>query len=167
VSAQAERGRLRGVHVLWMMLGFFGLVIGVNAVFITLAVGSFPGEDVRRSYLQGLHYNETIAERRAQAALGWQVSAEAFETGEGRDIAVQFAARDGAPLDGLEVTGVLMRPTDAREDAGLRFTPCGPGRYCAKLGGSAPGQWRLRARAQGPQGALDFERSFFWRSATP
>ena len=37
---------LRGWHVLVMILLFFGVTIGVNATFITLAVRTHPGETV-------------------------------------------------------------------------------------------------------------------------
>ncbi len=63
--------RITGWHVLAGMILFFSTIIAVNAVFISLAVQSFPGEDQRRSYVQGLEYNDVIAQRRAQAALGW------------------------------------------------------------------------------------------------
>jgi hypothetical protein len=46
-----------------MLLTFFGVVIGVDVAFSVLAVRTFPGEDIRNSYVQGNHYNETLAER--------------------------------------------------------------------------------------------------------
>ena len=50
----APRGKLTGWHVLWIMLGFFGLMFTVNGIFLYHAITSFPGEDVKKSYLQGL-----------------------------------------------------------------------------------------------------------------
>ena len=50
---------LKGHHVLFWLMGFFGLMFVVNGVFLWAALSSFPGEDVRHSYLQGLQYNQT------------------------------------------------------------------------------------------------------------
>jgi len=57
-------------------------VTSVNALFITKAVSSFTGEDVKKSYLQGLDYNTTIQTRSAQATLGWNVAANVVEASD-------------------------------------------------------------------------------------
>jgi nitrogen fixation protein FixH len=159
---------LRGVHVLWSLIGFFAFVIAINVAFTVLAVRTFPGEDVRRSYLQGLHYNETLAARRAQAALGWRASAALAPSAAGAIVEVRIRERDGAPLSHLTVRGVLRRPTHESADVSLEFTPRGGGAYVAHIGRLDAGQWRLRARAERANGAaLDLERSFFWPSTTP
>lgn len=155
---------LRGWHVLAIMLAFFGAVIAVNVAFAVVAVRSFPGEDVRRSYLQGLHYNQTIAERRAQAALGWQAEAALQGGANDASLLVELHARDGAPLDQAQVTGELERPTDSRLDRAISFENAGGGRYVARLDGPLhEGRWRLRARAENASGgALDFEANLIW-----
>ena len=43
---QASKG-LRGVHVLWMVIGFFALIIGTDTYFIISAVNTF--QQSRRS----------------------------------------------------------------------------------------------------------------------
>jgi nitrogen fixation protein FixH len=159
----APRFEIRGWHVLAALLGFFGAVIAVNAAFAVIAVQSFPGEDVRRSYLQGLQYNETLAERRAQAELGWQAVA-AFEAAtDGPVLEVSLHTRDGVPVEGAAIEGDLQWPTDARLDRALAFEPVGGGRYVARLAGLAEGRWRVRATARRDDGALDFEAELTWR----
>ena len=154
---------LSGRHVLIAMLAFFGAVIAVNVAFAVIAVSSFPGEDVRRSYLQGLNYNDTIADRREQAALGWRATAEMRGDGDAARVEVVLRGRDGAPLVGVTVTGELRWPTDSRLDHGLTFQPAGEGRYIAHLGPLHEGNWRLRARAaDSAGGALDFEAELAW-----
>lgn len=160
----AAREEIRGWHVLAAMLAFFGIVIAVNAAFIVFAVRSFPGEDVRRSYLQGLHYNETLAQRRAQSALGWQASASLERSEEGGILVVMLRERDGTPLTDAGLSGNLLWPTDARLDRSVVFEPAGAGRYVAHLDDLAPGRWRLRAHAQHDDRALDFESELTWRS---
>jgi nitrogen fixation protein FixH len=163
MSARADGFILKGWHVLAAILGFFATVIAVNAAFITLAIGSFPGEDVRRSYLQGLHYNDTLAERQAQQSLGWRAGAALRGGAEGAELVVIMRARDGAPLDGLELDGELERRTSAEFDRALAFTARGDGAYVAPLGDLPAGHWRLRARAAGAGAdALDFESDLSW-----
>ncbi|MEO1305623.1 MAG: FixH family protein, partial [Pseudomonadota bacterium] len=74
LSAPSEK-TLKGWHVLLIMLGFFGIMFAVNGVFLYHAITSFPGEDIKKSYVQGLNYNDTLAVRAAQAELGWQAEA--------------------------------------------------------------------------------------------
>ena len=155
---------VRGVHVLAMLLAFFGAVIAVNVVFAVIAVRSFPGEDVRRSYLQGLHYNDTLTARRDQAALGWRAAAGFAPQTEEATLQVMLVRRDGAPLDGVSLDGALQWPTDSRLDRVLVFESAGGGRYVARLGDLPAGRWRLRARAVDAHGgALDFESELTWR----
>lgn len=149
--------RLRGWHVLTAILAFFGAVIAVNAAFIVVAVGSFPGEDVRRSYLQGLRFNDTLAERRAQAALGWRASAGLTAEGEAGLIEIALHDAEGAPIEGASIEAALERPTRAALDHALTFTSAGAGRYQAHVDGLEAGRWRLRARAARGSEALNFE----------
>ena len=156
---------LRGWHVLAALLAFFGAVIAVNATFIALALGSFPGEDVRRSYLQGLQYNDTLAERRTQAALGWQANAALRNDGSGAVLEVTLRGRDGASISTAAVSGDLQWPTTSALDRAVVFEPAGAGRYVARLGELPPGRWRLRAHAERSDGALDFEAELVWRGS--
>ncbi|MBN8607533.1 MAG: FixH family protein [Caulobacterales bacterium] len=154
--------RIRGWHVLAMMLGFFGFVIAVNVVFATIAVRSFPGEDVRRSYLQGIQYNDTLAQRREQAALGWQANATLLPSADGVSLEVVLRDREGAPIDGADITGEMQWPTTDSFDRTTTFVARGEGRYVAQLGDLHPGRWRLRARAERNTGSLDFEAELTW-----
>ena len=166
MSAIAKKPfQVRGWHVLAAMLAFFGAVIAVNVGFAVIAVQSFPGEDVRRSYLQGLNYNQTIAERRAQATLGWQANAALRGVPEGALLEVTLRDRNGSPINRAQLTGELQWPTSASFDRNVAFEPAGDGRYVARLQSLPSGRWRLRARAADDQGgALDFEAGLTWPS---
>jgi nitrogen fixation protein FixH len=154
--------QLRGWHVLAALLAFFGLVIAVNVAFAVVATRSFPGEDVPRSYLQGLQYNDTLAERRTQAALGWSAAAALRGDETGAFVEVTLRTSEGAAVDGAALTGDLQWPTNARFDRALAFESVGAGRYVARLGALPDGRWRLRARAENADGALDFESELAW-----
>mgnify|MGYP006277809243 FL=1 len=145
-----EKGRLTGRHVLFILLGFFGVLITVNSIFVFSAVKSFPGEDVPKSYLQGLSYNDTLAAREAQAALGWVAQAGTVDLPGGPALLVRLSEADGAPLIGLEVQADLRGL--AREDADRTLTliPSGPGEYAARLEGVPAGIWEARIHVSRP-----------------
>jgi nitrogen fixation protein FixH len=57
--------------MLLIMLGFFGLIIGVNLTMAYLAVGSWPGLVVKNSYVASQQFNATLRDAAHQADLGW------------------------------------------------------------------------------------------------
>lgn len=156
---------LRGGHVLVALLLFFAAIIAINVAFAVAAVRTFPGEDERRSYTQGLHYNDLLAERRAQAANGWTARSEFAISGGGAQLVVRVHDREGAAIEDATLGGVLRWPPNESGDRPLTFTSLGGGVYAADLGALAPGRWDLRARAQDEAGrALDFEAELTWPS---
>lgn len=156
---------IRGGHVLFALLAFFAAVIAVNVIFAVYAIRTFPGEDVRRSYLQGLHYNDTLSERRAQAALGWQATATLEQANGGVVLEVVLRDRDGSLVEGGAVSGGLRWPTTSQYDRDLSFRQVGVGRYQAELEALPDGRWLLRARASKGEDALDFESELTWRAS--
>lgn len=163
MSVAAKRSFvLRGWHVLAGMIAFFGTVIAVNIYFAVVALGTFPGEDVTHPYIQGLEYNRTIAERRAQLAMGWHATAGLQGARNATMLVIDLHQRDGTPLNGARVEGALRWPADSHRDRALRFQQDGPGRYVARLGALNEGDWDLRARATQGARALDFEADLAW-----
>lgn len=154
---------LRGFHVLAGLLLFFAAIIAINIAFAIAAVRTFPGEDERRSYTQGLHYNEVLAERRAQAETGWQARSHLSPSTTGARLVVYLSDRHGQPIDNAALEGVLRWAPNENGDRSLQFTPIGEGGYAAELGALAHGRWDLRARAgDGDGNALDFEADLRW-----
>ncbi len=145
--------RLTGRHVLAIVLIFFLSIIAANAIFITFAVKSFPGEQEKKSYLQGLAFNDRIAEREAQAALGWTaaISHMRIESGD-TEIALIFTTSGSAPVSGLNISGLFARPADDENDRQLQFSEIAPGRYAAIVKDAEPGVWRLKATAENALG---------------
>ncbi|WP_375206403.1 FixH family protein [Hyphococcus sp.] len=153
-----EKGKLTGRHVLIMVLAFFGVMIAANVIFIRAAVESFPGVAEDKSYLEGLKYNDTLAERAAQAELGWTAEvAEVARDGEKGRIVVRLA-KDETALSSLAVDGVLKRPASADADQPLAFKALGEGLYEADVVVFAPGAWDMALRAENSLGeTLDVE----------
>jgi nitrogen fixation protein FixH len=161
-AAPPEAFTLKGWHV-WTMLGlFFGTIIAVNAAFITLAMQTFPGEDVKRSYVQGLNYNQTLAARARQMQLGWQIEAAFDKTGASPALIVQMRSRNGAPLSGATLSGALRRAVTDRQDHGLTFVETMPGQYRADLPGLEAGGWLIRAEAARDGERFEFTGRLAW-----
>jgi nitrogen fixation protein FixH len=145
--------KLTGKHVLAIIVAFFLTIIAANAIFITLAVKSFPGEQEKKSYLQGLAFNDRIAERQAQAALGWRAEITGASLHDGvAEIDLSFVSATSAPIASLDVSGALLRPAVDGADHALAFEQIGPGRYRAIVDNVAQGAWRLEVVATGAQG---------------
>ncbi|WP_027144900.1 FixH family protein [Mesorhizobium sp. WSM3626] len=70
-NTQSKR-EFTGKQMLLTVLGFFGIVIGVNLTMATLASTSWTGLVVENTYVASQQFNEKARERRAQAALGWE-----------------------------------------------------------------------------------------------
>lgn len=135
---------LKGWHVLTLLLSFFGVTIAVNAYFITVALTSSTGEYQKKSYLQGLHYNDVIDARARQHERGWTAELSAVPAKDGGyDIAIRILDQNAKPLDRLTVTGDLRRPVQAALDQPLIFTSAGGGAYRAQTQNVALGKWHV------------------------
>lgn len=138
---------ITGRQVLFALVGFFAVVFGVNIYFIVTAIGSFPGEDVRRSWFQGIHYNDVLAERAAQDSLGWDASLGIGGEGAGTYAELRMTANE-APLGDLEIIAELRHPTDATLDRELVFVADGLGVWRAPLSDVALGRWDIAFTAR-------------------
>ncbi|OJT95820.1 MAG: hypothetical protein BGN82_01240 [Alphaproteobacteria bacterium 65-7] len=143
---------LTGRGVLLLMAGFFGVILVTNLAFISLAVGSFRGEDEQKPYLQGVSYNQTIARRGEQARLGWSAQIDATRLASGQ-VRIDLVVRDraGVGREGLELTGLLRHPSDKNRDHTITLRPVSPGHYRVEIAGVAPGNWDVQVRNQGRQ----------------
>ncbi|MEL7486592.1 MAG: FixH family protein, partial [Pseudomonadota bacterium] len=126
----------------------------------SIAVRSFPGEQEKKSYLQGRNFNETLAARERQQALGWTAEiAEAERRETGSTFSISIRTESGAPVRGLALTGTLSRPIHARDDQYLAFTEIGDGVYRAQASSIDAGRWVLATRAEIPGEAAFSTRS--------
>ncbi|WP_288949271.1 FixH family protein [uncultured Paracoccus sp.] len=136
---------LTGRHVLLITLGAFGIIIAVNVFMAVKAVGTFPGLEVKNSYVASQRFDR---DRNAQEALNWTVTPDY----DGREMVLVI--RDGqgnpAPVSTLEVT--VGRPTHVRDDQRPEFTYSG-GLFRAPLV-LAPGQWNIHLTATAPDGTV-------------
>lgn len=152
IKAPSEKGRITGWHVLIGVVLFFGIVIGVDTIFMVQAYRTFSGEVASNPYEAGLAFNRTLAQRQREAALGWSAS---VATLDGKSVVVKVADREGKPLDGLSLTGVLERPATETGRQTLNFRSLGEGRYAASA--RLDGAWDLRAVARNASDMFEVE----------
>jgi nitrogen fixation protein FixH len=135
---------LTGAKVLFMLLAFFGVVIGVNMIMMRLAIQTLPGTDVDSAYSASLAYEGQIAAAHDQNARNWKVDAH-IQRGPDGGATLQVEARDdsGKPMSGLTFQGRFERPTDRRADLPVALAETGIGIYRGSAPMIAPGQWDL------------------------
>ena len=136
----------------WIFVGGMAFVVLVNGIMVFIALNSWTGLETEGHYQKGLEYNRDLAAAKAQAALGWTFALEAEPTasaGKNRtvDLRLSFADRDGQPLDGLDVSVLLMRPTHEGYDQTIPLKPAGGGLYEAQATLPLPGQWSAHVLA--------------------
>lgn len=151
--------RINGWHVLAGMVAFFGVIIAVNAVFLTMALRSYPGEVSVTPYEDGLAYNSRLAQQADQARLGWRAAAQVAPGG----VLVEIVHRDGRPVEGLKLQGRLQRPATEAGRIAVTFAEVEPGRYRGEAVPEA-GAWDLWVQADDGEGRFfEAERRLTWR----
>lgn len=146
MSVQAKPIReLTGRRVLACLIGFFLVVASVNAVFIYAGIRSWPGLVSEHAYEEGLAYNRTLAEARANAALGWTARL-GYRDGQA---SLVLADRDGRAIDGMQVEAVFTRPLGKAAAISAVLVSTGGGRYVAPLALPLAGQWDMVVTVDG------------------
>lgn len=135
---------LTGAKVLFMLVAFFGVVIGVNMIMMRLAIQTLPGTEVDSAYSASLAYENEIAAAHDQDARNWKVDAH-IQRGPDGAATLLVEARDnsGKPMTGLKFLGRFERPTDRRADLPVGLAEVGTGIYRGNAPLIASGQWDL------------------------
>ncbi|MEH2568705.1 FixH family protein [Bradyrhizobium sp. AZCC 2289] len=135
---------LTGRAVLFLLVAFFGVVIGVNLVMMKFAIQTLPGTEVDSAYSASLAYEGEIAAAHDQNARNWKVDAH-VQRGPDGGATLQVEARDndGRPMSGLKFQGRFERPADRRADQAVTLAETGIGIYRGSASLIAPGQWDL------------------------
>ena len=140
---------LTGRKVLAIAVSAFGVIIGVNLVLAWKAIGTFPGLEVKNSYVASQVFD---TERAAQNALGWTLAAEYT----GRELVLTFRDRAGLPAQVEKVSALVGRPTMAQADQQPEFRYEG-GQFVAATD-LAPGKWMALVEAFAPDGTRFHQR---------
>jgi nitrogen fixation protein FixH len=150
IEPAADGGRpLTGRKVLAIAVAAFGVIITVNLVLAWQAVKTFPGLEVKNSYVASQTFD---ADRAAQVALGWTLDA-GYSDGA---LVLAFRGADGAPVDIGRLEVLVGRTTEARDDVTPEFRQ-NASTFTAPLD-LAPGKWLVRVRATAADGTLFQQR---------
>lgn len=123
----------------WLFVGMFGVIVLVNGIMATFAFGTWSGLSTRGAYEKGVAYNETLADRARQAALGWQVAVSL--EGQTPGLTVVLLDKQGVALWADSVRAKLTRPTQQGHDFEVELEDRGAGRFSAPLDLALPGIW--------------------------
>lgn len=135
--------KLTGWHVLAMFCAGFGIIIAVNMILAFSAVRTFPGLDVKNSYVASQSFDR---DRVAQEALGWSVSADVEA-----DMLILRIDDDLGPVAPRITRATLGRATHVGDDRELNFRFDGTAHF-AGAADLAPGNWNLRLAAVAEDG---------------
>lgn len=134
---------MTGWHALTWFIAFFGFMFIVNGIFLWAAISSFPGEDVEKSYIAGMTYNQELTRRQVQAEAGWTGEIGLKQTGETKWIEARLKKADGTPLAGLSARALLRHPSDRNLDTELDMIATATGVFAAPATALARGQWTI------------------------
>jgi len=142
---QESAKRRRGGHwIPWAFGAFFLVVLIANGTMIYIGMTTWTGLVSTNYYEEGRTYNRNIAAAEAQAALGWQVTAEARLTqGFDGELTVDVRDRQGQPITDATVTARFIRPTSEGHDFSLDLAATGEGSYRAAFTLPLTGLWDI------------------------
>lgn len=144
----AKERKLTGWHALAIFGGCFAVIISVNLVLAYSAVKTFPGLEVKNSYVASQEFDVRRAE---QEALGWNVYAEA----KGGLLILSIKDDQGKPVQAGSLDAVLGRATHVQDDRTPDFAF--DGRAYVARETLAPGNWNIRMKATSLEG-VPFEQ---------
>lgn len=137
--------QITGKMVLITFILFFGIIIGVNVVFISKATGTFPGLITQHPFKKGVAYNKTLEQRRAEAKLQWRVHHNITAADDGKEyFIVQVKDANDMPIDGLDVNLHLWQAGNNDADLELQLQPQGNGKYRVEIAQSEMKQGAMR-----------------------
>jgi nitrogen fixation protein FixH len=127
---------ITGKHVLIGTVSAFSVIIGVNVFMAYSAIRTFPGLEVKNSYVASQTFD---ADKASQEALGWTIDA----TDKDEKLYVTITGADGLPVEVASIAGTLGRATNTSQDQTPEFTFDGTS-YVAQTGVLATGNWNYR-----------------------
>lgn len=142
-----------GRHALMVFGGAFGVIIAVNIAMAYSAISTFPGLEVKNSYVASQEFN---TRRAAQEALGWTVAVKH----EGGLVIMAITDASGAPVRVAQMNASIGRATERQDDFIPEFVFDGVAYSVpAEL---RPGKWDLRLDARAEDGTEFIQRLVFY-----
>lgn len=126
----------------------FTVIISVNLTLAFKAVSTFPGLEVRNSYVAGRSFD---TERSAQLALGWDVAATVAEG----QLRLSIADEYGPVIPEIQ-SATFGRATTVDQDQSVEFEF--DGKHLVAPVAVSDGNWNLRLVAKADDGTLFRQR---------
>ncbi len=145
---------ITGWHVFGAFFLAFSTIIAVNLTLAFQAVATFPGVEVKNSYVASQSFNQ---DRDAQLALGWDVSATASA-----ERLVLRIVQNGKPVVATIEKAVFGRATTVAQDQTPTLVFDGTAYTAPVVAGD--GNWNLRIEARALDGTLFKQRIIVGRS---
>ncbi len=139
---------LTGKHVAAMFVFGFGIIIAVNLTLAWNAVHTFPGLEVKNSYVASQSFD---ADRAAQLALAWDAKAYL----QANQLVLKIT-KGTEPVQPEILSAVFSRATSASADQIPEFSFEGTAFTAPVQAG--PGNWNLRLVARAADGTLFQQR---------
>lgn len=143
--------RITGRKVLFFTVGAFGIIIAVNLLMAYKAISTFPGLEVKNSYVASQSFD---ADRSAQIGLGWTLAPE--YDGAANELRLAFTDKAGYPAEVSALSVLIGRATEASDDVRPDFVRKS-GVFIAPLNLSI-GKWMMQVEATAPDGTLFRQR---------
>ncbi|WP_417453168.1 FixH family protein [Kiloniella sp.] len=160
--APQKEKKFTGKHFLISILSFFGVIIGMNIVFVYFATNTWTGLSRENAYIDGLNYNQTIEAAKQQKEMNWQSSLELVSQGSQKMISFTLLDQNNLNLSGFDVTVKIGRPTLQGYDQTLVLAESSRGQYEAVIDLPLKGQWHASLSATSPNGTpFQLEKRFF------
>jgi nitrogen fixation protein FixH len=131
-----------------------GLLLGsivANLGLMVLASNDRSFAVEKDYYRKALAWDETMAQERRNAELGWSLEATlAPAAGSTHHARLDVTVRDASarPIEGARVTVEALQSARASQVFPATLSPRGDGRYAATLPSSRHGLWELRFRIE-------------------
>ena len=133
---------IKGWHVFATFSMAFSIILAVNLTLAYNAIRTFPGLEVKNSYVASQVFD---ADRKAQIALDWDVSATLM----GDKLSLTILEK-GMPISPKIDSAIFGRATNVSQDQFPDFTFDGQALRTRVAGGA--GNWNLRLKAQSIDG---------------
>lgn len=145
---------LKGWHILAAFVMFYAVIITVNMTLAFSAVRTFPGLEVKNSYVASQAFD---ADRTAQLALGWEIGLET----QGDELTLTIHDAEGRAIAPEITRATLGRATHVGEDQEVVFHFDGR-QHLAVIEPLGAGNWNLRLVAIAADGTEFKQRIVLW-----
>jgi hypothetical protein len=126
------------------LIGTLGATVVANVVMLRAASDRSAYVVEHDYYRKGVDWDSTLAQRRRDAALGWNLDARIAAAGAGAILAVSIVDRAGAAIGGAEVTVVAIHNRAPQEMLVARIRTGAEGRGETMMPLGHAGLWELR-----------------------